>query len=288
MYTLDEMKQIRHDYGLSYKDIQEGCEGVSISSIQKAFGGFVDSPRKETLERLSKYFELFMEEKIKDNSEGFPNCVEERNNYQTDGSSALSGTFNFDNEIIRIGGYTYDTYKKLDLPEGTRVEVIDGYIYTMDAPNIWHQKIVSYLVSEFIHHIVKNKGKCSAMASPVDVRIEYDNGDKTVVQPDMIVIFDKDKIDKGESIIGGPDFVLEVISRSSRLKDTGIKLIKYRESGVREYWIADYENERVIKHSFEKDDAVTVYTFDDKVPVDIYDGKLVIDFKEVMEYVRGT
>jgi Protein of unknown function (DUF820). len=98
----------------------------------------------------------------------------------------------------------------------------------------------------------------------------------------------RDKIDKGESIIGGPDFVLEVISRSSRLKDTGIKLIKYRESGVREYWIADYENERVIKHSFEKDDAVTVYTFDDKVPVDIYDGKLVIDFKEVMEYVRGT
>ena len=39
MYTLDEMKQIRKDFGLSYKDIKEGCEGVSLSSIQKAFGG---------------------------------------------------------------------------------------------------------------------------------------------------------------------------------------------------------------------------------------------------------
>ena len=53
MYTLDEMKQIRKDFGLSYKDIKEGCEGVSLSSIQKAFGGYIDNLRKETLERLS-------------------------------------------------------------------------------------------------------------------------------------------------------------------------------------------------------------------------------------------
>lgn len=123
------------------------------------------------------------------------------------------------------------------------------------------------------------------LTAPVDVRLEYDKGDKTVVQPDITVICDKTKIDKGESILGGPDFVLEVVSRSSRIKDTGIKLNKYRENGVKEYWIVDYETERVIKHNFEKGNAVSVYTFDDKVSVDIYDGKLVIDFKEVKDYI---
>lgn len=292
MYTLDEMKRIKKDFGLSYQDIKEGCDGVSLSSIQKVFGGYVDNPRKETLERLSLYFEDIAAkyfEKMNCNREEFVSnvnqCVKENRNYSVRGTSAINSSFDELMGLSSRGGYTYEEYKKLDIPSGVMVEVIDGFIYTMDAPRIWHQSIISFIVAAFFEFIKKNKGPCKVLTAPVDVRLEYDKGDKTVVQPDITVICDKTKIDKGESILGGPDFVLEVVSRSSRIKDTGIKLNKYRENGVKEYWIVDYETERVIKHNFEKGNAVSVYTFDDKVSVDIYDGKLVIDFKEVKDYI---
>jgi Uma2 family endonuclease len=292
MYTLDEMKQIRKDFGLSYKDIKEGCEGVSLSSIQKAFGGYIDNPRKETLERLSIYFETIAArhfEKVNYRREEFNSkvnqFVEEASSFSVRGTSAVDNSWDGILGLSSKGGYTYDEYKKLDIPSGVMVEVIDGFLYTMDAPRIWHQSIISYILAAFFEFIKKNKGPCKVLTAPIDVRLEYDRGDKTVVQPDLTVICDKARIDNGESILGGPDFVLEVVSRSSRLKDTGIKLNKYRESGVKEYWIVDYESERVVKHNFEKKDVVSVYTFDDKVPVDIYDGKLMIDFKEVKEHI---
>ena len=123
--------------------------------------------------------------------------------------------------------------------------------------------------------------------SPVDVRLEFDKDDMTVVQPDVLVICDREKKENKKNITGAPDFVLEVMSHSSRRMDMYVKMTKYKENGVREYWIVDYENDKIIKYDFENGDNITMYTFKDKVPVEIYDGKLVIDFKEIKEYVES-
>ena len=299
MLTIEEMNQIRQNYGISYEEIQKGCEDVSISSIQKIFGGYVDKPRRATIEKLSRYFETFIKENIipvyengklaSDNR-----YVAEQSNYFTKGSSAVDITQNKEDgptgllgEIFTQRGYTYSDYAKLELPEGVRVEVVDGYLYKMDAPNIVHQDIAGEVFFVIRDYIKRHKGKCKVIMSPVDVRLEYDKGDMTVVQPDLIVVCDKDKMENRKNIKGAPDFVLEVISQSSRKMDMYVKMTKYKENGVREYWLVDYENDKIIKYDFENNDNITMYTFKDKVPVEIYDGKLVIDFKEIKEYVES-
>ena len=299
MLTIEEMNQIRQNYGISYEEIQKGCEDVSISSIQKIFGGYVDKPRRVTIEKLSRYFETFIKENrrpVYDNG-GLASdnrYVAEQSNYFTKGSSVVDITQNKEDgptgllgEIFTQRGYTYSDYAKLELPEGVRVEVVDGYLYKMDAPNIVHQDIAGEVFFVIRDYIKRHKGKCKVIMSPVDVRLEYDKGDMTVVQPDLIVVCEQNKIENRKNVKGAPDFVLEVISQSSRKMDMYVKMTKYKENGVREYWLVDYENDKIIKYDFENNDNITMYTFKDKVPVEIYDRKLVIDFKEIKEYVES-
>lgn len=294
MFTLEEMKRIRRDFGLTYNDIHKGCKNVSISTIQKAFGGFAGNPRNDTLERLSIYFEKFVKDHASEMWDKMPRKViyepDEKNLFVAENGEY----FTRDNLAFKVpyekifdrGGYTYDEYTKLELPEGMRVEVIDGYLYTMDAPNIRHQDIVMYICNVIFQFIRKNKEKCRAMVSPVDVRLEYDKGDRTVVQPDILIVCDRGLVKDGKSVAGAPDFTLEVVSRHSRLKDMNVKMEKYRNSGVREYWIVDYYDNKIFKYDFAESDIPKVYTFADKVPMKIYDEKLIIDFVELKDYLE--
>ena len=70
-------------------------------------------------------------------------------------------------------------------------------------------------------------------------------------------------------------------------KDMNTKLALYVETGVREYWLVDPDRKRVLVYELEKEslDYVTLYTFDDQVPVRIFDGKCVIDFKDIYDYI---
>ena len=127
------------------------------------------------------------------------------------------------------------------LPEGTRAELIDGVIYDMAAPTIAHQRISSFLTWKIRDYIYSGNGKCEVFAAPFDVQLDKD--DYTLVQPDISVICDKTKLtDRGCS--GAPDFIIEVVSPSSRKHDYSIKNTLYSQNGVREYWIVDPAKER--------------------------------------------
>ena len=91
----------------------------------------------------------------------------------------------------------------------------------------------------------KNKGHCKAFVAPVDVQLDCD--DKTMVQPDILIVCDPDKLIK-QCVFGAPDFVAEVLSKSTKNKDMNLKLMKYKRAGVREYWLIDTENEKVITY----------------------------------------
>lgn len=163
------------------------------------------------------------------------------------------------------------------LPEGERAELIDGRMYMMASPTATHQRMIGFLYLKFGNYINTKKGKCEAFLSPFAV---YLNETDNYVEPDLVVVCDKDKVDE-KGCHGGPDLVVEIVSPSSKRMDYAIKLFKYRTYGVREYWIVDPEKKRIQVYDLKHSD-VEEYTFSDKIPVGIYEGDLEIDFSEVL------
>jgi Uma2 family endonuclease len=169
-------------------------------------------------------------------------------------------------EYTKIEEYTTDYI--LSLPEGKRAELIDGVVYDMSSPNPIHQEIISRLVQLLGNYIDSNNGKCKVYPSPFAVFLNKDN--KTYVEPDISVICDNDKIDNC-GCNGAPDFIIEVISSSTKRIDYGLKLFKYRSSGVREYWIINPYLRSVNVYDFEHDDDKSdCYTFDEEIASCIY------------------
>jgi len=179
-----------------------------------------------------------------------------------------------------IKHYTYEDYLKFD--DDIRRELIDGVIYNMAAPNIAHQRVIGRLFNE-IYNLLKGK-PCEVFASPVDVRLAAHKFDDTVVQPDILVLCDKNKIDpKGQSIIGAPDMIIEVLSPSSVSMDKVKKHKKYLEAGVKEYWKVDPINKTVSVNLLENEKYYTwEYGDDNIVPSQTLPG-LEINLAELWE-----
>ena len=145
------------------------------------------------------------------------------------------------------GGKGYTIADIEALPEGERAELIDGELFRMEAPTWTHQDILVQLVLEIGLHIRKNKGKCRVLPAPFAVYIKKD--DRNYVEPDISVICDeKKKSEKGCQ--GAPDWMIEIVSPSSKTMDYERKVKLYREAGAREYWIVDPEAETVTVYDF--------------------------------------
>lgn len=134
--------------------------------------------------------------------------------------------------------YSYADYFSWKIQE--RVELIRGKIFAMSpAPASRHQRI-SNIISSKITVFLENS-PCEVFVAPFDVRLHKKNDDKletSVVQPDICVICDSDKIDE-RGCNGTPDLVVEILSPGNSKKEMGIKFDLYEEAGVLEYWIAD-------------------------------------------------
>lgn len=153
------------------------------------------------------------------------------------------------------------------LPEGQRAELIDGQIYNMAPPSTIHQRLVFRLSSVIDNYIQQKKGNCEVFISPFAVFLNKDN--KNYVEPDVSVVCDKDKIDD-RGCNGAPDWIIEITSPSTPHRDYGIKLFKYRTSGVREYWIVNPLTQIVTVYDLENEIGTNQYTFNDSIPVCIY------------------
>ena len=171
---------------------------------------------------------------------------------------------------------TYTITDIYDLPEGQRAELIDGQIYYMAPPSRRHQEISIQLSTVINSYIKSRNGSCKVYPAPFAVFLNEDN--KNYVEPDISVICDPDKpTDKG--CTGAPDWIIEIVSPSSKRMDYFIKLFQYRSAGVREYWIVDPDKQRVTVYDLVNDD-MNQYTFSDIVKVNIYED-LSIDFSDI-------
>lgn len=170
--------------------------------------------------------------------------------------------------------FEYSTIDDIyNLPDGQRAELIDGELYMLAAPSATHQRLVMALSNRIYNYIQGRQGMCEVFPSPFAVFLNANN--EIYLEPDISVICDKDKLTE-EGCMGAPDWIIEVVSPSSRQLDYNKKLFKYRTAGVREYWIVDPGNLRITVYNFEQD-AFEEYSFSDKVKAGIYDG-FEIDF----------
>jgi Uma2 family endonuclease len=136
--------------------------------------------------------------------------------------------------------WTYKDYKKWELKPGERFELIDGVAYAMSAPGTSHQQISMILSAKLYNHFEGKK--CRPFAAPFDVRLFYeeDESDDTVVQPDLVVVCDLDKLGK-EGCQGAPNLVIEILSPSNTVIEMHRKLDLYQSARVPEYWVIDPE-----------------------------------------------
>ncbi len=249
--TLEEMKARKRELGLSNKEIS-AKSGVPLGTVQKIFGGVTAAPRMETILALEKLL----------------------------GPAAYQAASSFVNEK-RQGEYTVDDYYAM--PGDRRVELIDGVIYDMAAPSYEHQLISGEVFSQLHDHLKKHKGRCRVIMAPFDVQLDMDV--RTMVQPDILVICDKNKINS-RGVYGAPDLAIEILSPSTARLDATLKLYKYMKAGVREYWIVDPENRQVLVYRNKEGNVILkVYTFSDAVPVSIWDEKCMIDFPDIAQQI---
>lgn len=154
-----------------------------------------------------------------------------------------------------------------DLPDGQRAELIGGKLYAMAPPSYIHQNIVFSLSRKIADYIDSNNGDCKVVLAPFAVNLNAD--DETYVEPDISIICDKSKITE-KGCLGAPDFIVEVVSPSSRKMDYSTKNALYSDAGVREYWIVDPAKERTTVYRYEEDAAPAIIPFDQAIQVGIY------------------
>ena len=307
--TIEEMKKLKKEFGYSYEMISE-LSGVPLGTVQKIFCGVTKAPRYATLCAL----EVVFSDRGAANDNNLPREKNEKCSpclaewIQTDPlreeppaqsiRESLSYGADMPAQYIREslsygvkkpvpaqatvkkqGEYTIEDYYAL--PEERRVELINGVFYDMASPTGVHQSILIFISNTIFNHIQKNKGGCRVFAAPLDIQLNMD--DKTMVQPDILVICSREKY-KGGHIYGAPDLAIEILSPSTRGRDLVLKLNKYCEAGVREYWTVDPDSREVTVFTFHEEIESVVYGVPDVVPVGIFEGSCRIDLQELFDY----
>ena len=177
---------------------------------------------------------------------------------------------------------TYEEFLKLTEESENRYEYIDGELYLLASPFYPHQKAVKEIFLKFGEWF---QGKdCEPLVAPFDVTLfRLGNEEKVnVVQPDILVICDHDKIDEKGRYKGTPTLVVEVLSDSTKSKDLIRKLDLYQESGIKEYWVVCPSTAELYIYTFANNTIEDLRTFkgDERVESTVFPG-LVLELKRV-------
>ena len=184
--------------------------------------------------------------------------------------------------------YTYADYLNWQLDE--MVELIEGKVIRMDAPSTSHQ-----LVSGNLHGVIWSYLRdkpFKLFAAPFDVRLplpqnqQQNDRIETVVQPDLCVICDPSKIDD-RGCNGAPDWIIEILAKSTARKDLTDKFNLYNKAGVQEYWAVHPEEGTLLIYQLDDNNCFQLlrlnpFTRQESVPVGVLPG-LTLDLRGVFE-----
>lgn len=260
-----KLKERKEELQLTTEQLANATH-IPTGVINRLLRGEINSPSPEILRALEQI--LFSKQPSSDANQTSDCCTATTMRESVPAYQVLPSA--------SIGPYTIEDY--LALPDDARAELIDGNIIYMEAPTVTHQDFLGEIYYAIHAFIKSQKGSCKAYLAPLDVQLDCD--DKTMVQPDIIVVCSHDKITE-KRIYGAPDLCIEIMSPSTRSHDMVTKLRKYKAAGVREYWMVDTKKKQVICYFFESEISPIIYPFETPVPVHIFDGKLTIDFSEL-------
>ena len=269
--TVDELKRKKQELGYSNEKVAE-LSGVPLGTVQKIFGGATRHPRYRTLQAIEAAL-----------TKGSAERTGTSCRYSMTGPDPMMlcepqpayGT-------KQQGEYTAEDY--FAIPEDVRAELIEGVLYDMATPSFVHQDILRNLAFQLETCMKEHPCGCRLFFAPIGVQLDCD--DRTVLEPDLILFCDDGKMRK-RVYYGAPDFVVEILSPSTKRKDVTIKLRKYIAANVREYWIVDPETERVFVYQIEAGELPLICGYGDRVPVGISGGKCSIDFTGIWDSARG-
>jgi len=266
--TINEMRKLKDEYGFSIAALADYTK-VPVGTLVKIFSGETSKPREATLKALNEFFtRVAVTSAIK------------YTDVMTPADSLMVRQ-----EVAGYGLKQNEGYTIADIeafPEERRCELINGVIYDMAPASVPHNMIADYVGEKFKEYIKKNGGDCYVSTGqsgmfPVD-------DDRTFLIPDVMVTCDPKKITK-KGICGAPDFVLEVSSPSNYKYDVQLKFSVYMTIGVREYWVIDAENAKFAKYVYEGNAYTKLGGLNEVLDVDIYDGELQIDLREIQAII---
>ena len=255
--TIKEMQERKQELGYSNQYLSQ-ISGVPEPTIQKIFSGHTKSPRQTTIQQLEKALTAH------------PNETKAQNaGYQS--AATVTPTIAEPQGAYAVQKKVHTIDEIYALPEGIHAELIDGQIYYMASPTRLHQEITGEMHLAVANYIKAHGGACKVYIPPFAVFLSGD--DSMYLEPDLTVVCNPDKLDE-RGCVGAPDWVVEVLSPSSRRMDRIIKMLKYRMAGVREYWIIDPDTRTVSVFLFntadETKEQALVYSFEDRIPCSLF------------------
>lgn len=159
----------------------------------------------------------------------------------------------------REGRVTYEEFLELTEASEQRFELIDGVIYNLAAPTYAHQYAVQEIFGTFYNWFKKKQ--CIPLTSPFDITLFKAEDNICVVQPDIMVICDRDNMDKKGKYKGVPTLVVEVLSTSTRSKDMFKKLGLYQQCSIKEYWMVDPKNKLITVYILDNNEITDSLAF---------------------------
>ena len=257
---LKEMRERKRALGYSNETLAERS-GVPLATVQKVLSGITRSPRQKTVEALASALYFEQPEGVFDmDAAGMPAAAEAEDKFRMTPDPGVAG------------GPVHTIEDIYALPAGTRAELIDGKMYSISTPTRIHQKITGEMYLAAAGYIKAQHKEWEVYIAPFSVFLEGD--DSIYVEPDLSVISDPSKLNE-RGCNGAPDWIMEVVSASSRRTDYAVKLSKYMRAGVREYWIIDPGLRVVTVYCFGSSGDIEdagLYSFDETIPCTVCEG----------------
>jgi Uma2 family endonuclease len=150
---------------------------------------------------------------------------------------------------------SYEEFVERTKDTEDRLEFINGQVFCLASPKTRHQ--LSLIEIFGILYDWSKGEKCVPIMAPYDITLINRKDNKNVVQPDIVVICDlEENLNEQDYYMGTPSLVIEILSEGTKRKDMIIKMELYLSSGVKEYWIVDPDNKKVMTYQFQNDEII--------------------------------